>query len=213
MSFPVVTVWREALNSKRFRIHLFLSVFFLLLCAFTAPILFQFIQKRQGFMLNDYLLDWLPVFDLSLWTFVLLYLLIFLGVISLLSYPYQFLVTLQAYVLLTVLRFITILLIPLEPPKNIIELIDPFVQHLFYQQSVTKDLFFSGHTSLLVLLTLAVPSPKIRIVLFMGTFLIASMLLIQHAHYTVDVVLAPLFSWLVFVVAKKLTIKKAQTLH
>lgn len=164
-------------------------------------------------MLNDYLLDWLPVFDLSLWTFVLLYLLIFLGVISLLSYPYQFLVTLQAYVLLTVLRFITILLIPLEPPKNIIELIDPFVQHLFYQQSVTKDLFFSGHTSLLVLLTLAVPSPKIRIVLFMGTFLIASMLLIQHAHYTVDVVLAPLFSWLVFVVAKKLTIKKAQTLH
>lgn len=213
MSFPIVTVWREALKSKRFRIHLFLSVFFLLLCAFTAPILFQFIQKRQGFILNDYLLDWLPAFDLSLWTFILLYFLIFLGVLSLLTYPHQFLITLQAYVLLTVLRFVTILLIPLEPPGNIIELIDPFVQHLFYQQSVTKDLFFSGHTSLLVLLTLAVPSPKIRIVLFTGTFFIASMLLIQHAHYTVDVVLAPLFSWMVFMAVKKFSIKKAQALH
>jgi hypothetical protein len=213
MSFPVVTVWREALNSKRFRIHLFLSVFFLLVCAFTAPILFQFIQKRQGFILNDYLLDWLPAFDLSLWTFVLLYFLIFLGVLSLLTHPHQFLITLQAYILLTVFRFLTILLVPLEPPKNIIELIDPFVQHLFYQQSVTKDLFFSGHTSLLVLLTLAVPSSKIRIVLFTGTFLIASMLLIQHAHYTVDVVLAPLFSWMAFVTVKKFSIKKAQSLH
>lgn len=213
MSFPIVTVWRVALNSKRFRIHLFLSVFLLFLCAFTAPILFQFIQKRHGFILNDYLLDWLPVFDLSIWTFILLYFLIFLGVASLLSYPYQLLITLQAYVLLTVWRFVTILLIPLEPPRNIIELIDPFVQHLFYQQSVTKDLFFSGHTSLLVLLTLAVPSPKLRIVLFTGTFVIASMLLIQHAHYTVDVVLAPLFSWMAFITAKKFSIKKAQALH
>lgn len=164
-------------------------------------------------MLNDYLLGWLPVFDLSLWTFILLYLLIFLGVFSLLNYPHQFLITLQAYVLLTVLRFITILLIPLEPPENIIELIDPFVQHLFYQQSVTKDLFFSGHTSLLALLTLAVPSPKVRFALFTGSLLIASMLLIQHAHYTVDVVLAPFFSWMVFVTVRKFSIKKARSLH
>jgi len=213
MSFHIVTVWREALKPKSFRIHLFLSVFFLFLCAFTAPILFQFIQKRQGFILNDYLLDWLPAFDLSLWTFVLLYFLIFLGVFSLLTYPHQFLITLQAYVLLTVLRFITILLIPLEPPRNIIELIDPFVQHLFYHQSVTKDLFFSGHTSLLALLTLAMTSPKVRIVLFTGTMLIAFMLLIQHAHYTVDIMVAPFFSWMMFVTVKKFSIKKAQALH
>lgn len=213
MSFPIVTIWREALESKRFRIHLFLSIFFLLLCAFTAPILFQFIQKRQGFILNDYLLDWLPAFDLSLWTFIQLYFLIFLGISSLLSYPHRLLITLQAYILLTVWRFVTILLIPLEPPRNIIELIDPFVQHLLYQQSVTKDLFFSGHTSLLALLTLAIPSPKTRIVLITGTLLIASMLLIQHAHYTVDVILAPFFSWMAFVTVKKFSIKKAPALH
>jgi len=208
MSFPVVTVWREALKSKRVRIHLFLSVFLLLLCALTAPILFQFIQKRQGFILNDYLLDWLPVLDLSIWIFILLYILIISSILYLLSNPYQFLLALQAYVLLTLFRFITLLLTPLEPPKNIIELIDPFVQHLFYQQSVTKDLFFSGHTSLLVLFILIVPLHSLRILLFVGTLFIASMLLFQHAHYTVDVVLAPLFSWLAYLTVKKISIKK-----
>jgi len=94
--------------------------------------------------------------------------------------------------------------VALNPPPNIIELIDPFVQYLFYQQSVTKDLFFSGHTSLLILLAFVIPSPSCRLVLFVGAGIVACMLLIQHAHYTVDIIVAPFFSWLALTLSRKI---------
>jgi hypothetical protein len=154
------------------------------------------VQNRPGFTPSDFLLDWLPVHDLSGWAFLVLYVLIITGVASLIRHPHQFLLTLQAYILLTLLRFITLLLVPFEAPPNIIELHDPFVQHLFYQQLITKDLFFSGHTSIVFLLALTTPSAAIRVLLYLGTVAIGGMVLIQHAHYTVDVLAAPLFAWL-----------------
>jgi len=197
-NLTVVHLWQKALASKIFRIKISLSLALLIGCAVIAPIIFRFVQQRKGFVLNDLLLAHLPPFDLSIWIFTILYALIILGVISIASSPYTFLATLQAYILLTIFRFITLWLTPLEPPTNIIELHDPFVQHLFYQQSITKDLFFSGHTSLLVLLTLAVPNRNIHKILLVGALVIGLMLLIQHAHYTVDVLLAPAFAWLAF---------------
>ncbi len=197
-TLTIVTLWQKALVTKSFRNKISISIVLLIGCAISAPIIFRYVQQRKGFVLNDYLLAQLPSFDLSNWIFTILYAMIILGVISIATSPYKFLLTLQAYILLTVFRFITLLLTPLEPPTNIIELHDPFVQHLFYQQSITKDLFFSGHTSLLVLLTLAVPNRNIYKVLLAGTFIIGFMLLIQHAHYTVDVLLAPGFAWLAF---------------
>jgi hypothetical protein len=204
MIIQAVTRWRSALQVKSFRGKIIISCILLVGCAFIAPLVFQFIQQRTGFTLNDYILNWLPVYDLSLWTFVLLYFLILLGVVALLGTPQQFLVTLQAYIILTILRFITMLLVPLDPPLQIIELQDPFVQRFFYQQMVTKDLFFSGHTSLLVLLALSVPVVLIKRILFFGALMVGLMLLLQHAHYTIDVLLAPLFSWLAITLANKI---------
>ena len=201
---PILQRWRSALQVKSFRNKIIISGLLIGVCAFIAPILFQFIQEREGPTLNDYLLHWLPVYDLSVWIFTLIYILILLSVTSLLQSPDLFLKTLQAYIILTIFRFITMLLVPLNPPMNIIELNDPLVQQFFYQQSITKDLFFSGHTSILILLALSVANSRLKVVLFSGALIVALMLLIQHAHYTVDVVLAPLFSWLAFVLAKKI---------
>ncbi len=200
----IATRWRSALQVKSFRIKIIIAGTLLGLCAFTAPILFQFIQEREGLILNDYLLNRLPAHELSAWIFILLYILIFSGIFSLLLSPYRFLLALQAYIILTILRFATILLVPLEPPLHILELHDPFVQHLFYQQSVTKDLFFSGHTSILVMLAFAVESPRLRVALFTGAFVVASMLVLQHTHYTIDIVAAPFFAWLAVFLAKKI---------
>lgn len=194
----IVTAWRSALQVRSFRFKISITFALLIACAAIAPLVFQYVQQRKGEVLNDSILTYLPAFDLSLWIFLLLYSLIFMGIISLIKDPSLFLVALQAYVLLTVFRFITLLLTPLEPPVNIVELGDPFVQHLFYQQVITKDLFFSGHTSLLVLLSLASPNQIIRNSLVVGTLFVAFMLLIQHAHYTVDILFAPLFAWLAF---------------
>lgn len=196
--------WRSALQDKRFRNKIIIAGTLLALCAYIAPIFFQFIQQREGPVLNDYLLNRLPAYDLSDWTFTLLYILILSAFFSLALNPQLFLLALQAYIILTVLRFLTIFFVPLNPPLQLIELIDPFVQRFLYQQSVTKDLFFSGHTSLLILLALVVPSKRFRLVLLSGTFVVAAMLLIQHAHYTIDILVAPFFSWLALLLAKKI---------
>jgi hypothetical protein len=204
MLAPILQCWRSALQVKSFRHKFLISGILLGVCALLAPALFQYIQQREGPTLNDYLLSWLPAYDLSYLTFALLYVLIALGVLSLLHNPHLFLKAVQAYAILTIMRFITLLLIPLNPPLNILELNDPVVEQFFYQQSITKDLFFSGHTSILVLLALSVSHRQLKLVLFSGASMVALMLLIQHAHYTVDVVVAPFFSWLAVALARKI---------
>jgi len=204
MPSPILQRWRSALQVKSFRNKIIISGLLIGVCAFIAPILFPFIQQREGPTLNDYLLLLLPAFDLSVWIFALLYILILLGVISLLQNPQYFLQALQAYIILTIMRFITMLLVPLNPPLNIIELNDPLVQEFLYQQSITKDLFFSGHTSILVLLGLFVTNNRLKFTLLSGALFVALMLLVQHAHYTIDIIMAPLFSWLAFTLAKKI---------
>ena len=182
MSSSIFQRWRSALQVKSFRNKFIISGILIGGCACIAPVLFQFIQQREGPTLNDYLLLWLPVYDLSVWIFTLLYILILLGVISILQNPHLFLQTLQAYIILTILRFISMLLVPLNPPMSIIELNDPLVQQFFYQQSITKDLFFSGHTSILVLLALSLTNYRLKVALFSGALIVALMLLVQHAH-------------------------------
>lgn len=176
----------------------------LLVCAWVSSTIFQHIQSRQGIHLHDPVLAVLPSVDLSVWIFSILYLLIVLSVLALLTDPNKFLITLQAYVLLTLLRFNTLEFVPLEPPADMIILRDPFVEYFFYQQTITKDLFFSGHTSILVLLGLAVPFRSLKTVVLAGSVVIALMLLLQHAHYTVDVLAAPVFAALAFFSVSKL---------
>ncbi len=195
--------WRSALQVKSFRNKIIITSILLGACAFSASIVFQYAQHREGLLLNDYLLNRLPVLNLSAWIFTVLYILLVVSVLSLLTKPNLFLTALQAYVILTIFRFITILLTPLEPPSGILILYDPFVQHLFYQQTVTKDLFFSGHTSILILMAFVVPGLYLRVTLIIGATAVAVMLLLQHVHYTVDILAAPLFAWLAFLLAKK----------
>jgi hypothetical protein len=197
-------LWLSALQDKVFRNKLLITLILLGIYAAITPALFQFIQQRNGSLLNDYLLNRLPAYELSVWIFTVLYLLIAAGIFILIQDPNRCLVILMAYVILCILRSITMLLFPLEPPMDIMELRDPLVQYFFYQQSVTKDLFFSGHTSLLVLLTIAMTSLRSRLVFLTGTFAVVVMLLLQHAHYTVDIIFAPLFSWLAFAIARKI---------
>jgi hypothetical protein len=193
----IVKAWRTALQVRNFRIKISIAALLLAGCALAAPVLFKFIQYRQGVVLNDYILSVLPSLDLSNWIFLILYVLILFSIYTLLADPHHFLLTLQAYIILTIFRFITLLVTPLEPPENISVLSDPLVDYLFYQEPtpITKDLFFSGHTAILVLFALSLPSVVSRMVLSIGASAVGVMLLVQHAHYTVDVLAAPLFAW------------------
>lgn len=204
----ISAVWRNALQGKSFRNEIIASFAVLLVCAWAAPKIFQHIQHRTGTLLHDFVLEAIPSIDLSVWIFTLLYLLIIISILALLTEPDKFLITLQAYILLTLLRFNTMEFVPLEPPIGMITLIDPFVQYFFYQETITKDLFFSGHTSILVVLGLGVPFRKLSVVVLCGAGVIGVMLLLQHAHYTIDVLAAPVFALAAHFSVKKLHSRK-----
>lgn len=197
--------WRNALQVKSFRLKLILAALLLLVCSWLAPIVFQYAEQRTGVQLPDFILALLSATDLSLTIFIVMDTLLIISIIALLTKPDYFLVVLQAYVLLTLVRFVTILLVPLEAPEGIIVLHDPITDRFFYQGAViTKDLFFSGHASILMLMAFGMPLPRFKIILSIGATAVGIMLLIQHAHYTIDVLAAPVFAWLAIYVSQKL---------
>jgi len=102
----------------------------------------------------------------------------------------------------------TMFVFPLEPPLEIIPLRDPFLECTFYgDQVLLKDLFFSGHTSNLLLLALIIPYRKLRIVMGVCTVLVGVMLILQHVHYTIDVIAAPFFVMIAYYGADKISKK------
>lgn len=190
--------WPAAWRRPAFRWQLGTVVALLLLLASQLPRYFAWMQARPATVLPDPLLAALPAHDVSAAAFAVIYLGIGLGVIALLPRPYRLLRALGAYLLLHLLRCATLWLLPLEPPPGLVLLRDPLVDQFLYAAPapITKDLFFSGHTATLFLLALAVPPGWRRRALLASTLLIGALVLIQHAHYTYDVLAAPLFAGL-----------------
>lgn len=187
--------WPVAWRQPAFRLRLGLGLALLLVLASQLPRYFAWVQARPGYHLPDPLLTWLPAHDVSGATFVVIYLGIALGVATLLPRPAGLLRALWGYLLLHLLRCATLWLLPLEPPPGLVLLRDPLVDYFFYAtpSPITKDLFFSGHTATLLLLALAVPAGLRRWLLLAATVAVGILVLIQHAHYTYDVLAAPLF--------------------
>src|SRR5665811_2116514 len=78
----------------------------------------------------------------------------FFMLITIIKNPSIFLTFLIAYLLLSILRALSIFLFPLEAPLGIINLIDPLTNYFYGVPFITKDLFFSGHVSMLFLMYL-----------------------------------------------------------
>jgi hypothetical protein len=165
--------------------------------ASTLPGFFRFIEARPGNVPPDPLIAHLAPMDLSVPVFVVLYGAILWAVLSIAGKPSVLLRALQAYLVLLLLRMISMFTFTLEPPADLIDLVDPVTQ-LFYPDGrpFRKDLFFSGHTATLALLAFAVHGPRIRAVLWIATFLVGAAVILQHVHWTVDVLAAPFFAWL-----------------
>ena len=97
-------------------------------------------------------------------------------------------------VLLLALRVAGVGLVPLEPPPGQIPLADPLVA-LGTGVTLQKDLFFSGHVATLVLCGLVLPGRAWRVAAFAAAALAGAGLIVQHVHYTIDVLAAPGFAW------------------
>lgn len=169
------------------------------------PSFFAIIEARDGNPMQDQLLNYLPAVDVSGVIFALIWGTALLCAVRLVNQPKRLLRFMISYLFVCLTRMLTIWLVPLEPPKDLIELIDPLSNAFYNGSFVTKDLFYSGHTATVFLMYLVMQKRWDRRITLLATVLVGVGVLVQHVHYTIDVLAAPFFAYLAWWLAGKIT--------
>jgi len=191
----IANVWKVELNNNKYIYQVILSFAAVIggLMLFTRFL--AFIEDRPGIILPDPILAWFAPMDISWFTFIIMYSTVAIAIISLLQSPKALILGLQSYVLMLFFRTIAMYAIPLEAPASILPLIDPMVSEVGVGKLMTKDLFFSGHTATIYIMYLVAQKRYFRYFFLAATLIIAVSVLVQHVHYSVDVIAAPFFAY------------------
>lgn len=204
--------WKESLYISGYAPKLLTAVAVFVLGVIQFPTYFSNIQKRSGIDLNDFVLNHIPFIDVSTYIFTIIYGLLIYMLLRVLAKPKLFLLFALTFVIETVFRMTTIYFFPLNPPTNLVILHDIFAELLIYgdTEPITKDLFFSGHTATMVMICLFVEGRRDKTAAIIATFFLAILLLIQHVHYTVDIIGALFFTYISYLVARQIVNRKWQ---
>ena len=197
--------WKEFLTDRK--IELIITVLFLAVILFIFPNFLAFVEDRQGVVLADPILELFNPSDLTWLTFGLIYISLIVAIFSFRAKPEILLLSLQSYSLLVIFRVMVMYSAPLDAPERMILLNDPFVQFFGSGQAFTKDLFFSGHTATLFLLFLVSDKKYLKIIFLTSTVLVGIAVLLQHVHYTIDVLAAPFFSYSSYKIVKIINVR------
>jgi membrane-associated phospholipid phosphatase len=200
----ILSAWRDNLQSSDYRKKLIVGVSLISLILLSLPFFYQAIEQRNGIQFNDYLLEILPSYDLSLFIFIVIWSMTLLTFSRFKQDPNLFLTFLWGFILINLSRFVSIGLIPLDAPRDLIPIIDPISNQFYGPKFITKDLFFSGHTAAMFLMFLCLKKRTDKILALTATILVGFAVLLQHVHYTIDVVMAPVITYFIWIGAKKI---------
>ena len=199
--------WHEAWQNKVFRRNLIITLVMLPFILFFTNQFFNYIQDcKSGVVLNDWVLKELPARNVSIPISFLMSSVILLCIIRCINNPKMFIRALMAFSLLLIARIITISATRLLAPVGLITLKDPLCNLMYGSRSITRDLFFSGHTATLCILYLCSFKRIDKYYILFAVMCVAVLLLIQHVHYTVDVLCAPFFAFGCFWISKRIII-------
>ena len=198
--------WSEAWQERRFRNKTIIALLLVTIILLALPTFFAFIEKREGLVLQDYVLDAIPAMDVSIPTFVIIWSVVVLVFYRIYQNPRLFLLIAYGFILMCLARILTISLLPLNPPTGIITLKDPIANIAYGGNGIfiTKDLFYSGHTGNMFLFFLCLEAKWDKIIALIASLLIGFLVLIQHIHYSIDVIAAFIFTYFLYLGAKKL---------
>lgn len=200
--------WKTAFADRSFTLSFVGALAVFSIFPFKADIFFQWIQKRDGIQWNDPILNALPALNVSYPIFGIIYLSVIYLLYRLLQDPKRFVWFAWAFNLETLFRFICIYLVALDPPARLVDLHDPLAEMFIYGENmaITKDLFFSGHTATMVFVCYFLPTTRERRIAMGLSLLLVSLLLVQHVHYSLDVVAAPLFTLAAIWIVKRIRV-------
>jgi len=191
-SISLKETWRNTWSSAISRSQLITGSVLLAILLSLLPFFFNTIEKRKGVQLDDWVLAHIPACNVSIYIFALIW-----GTAALAFYraarkPAMYVTYVWAYSFIVLLRMITISVIKLDPPLGIIHLVDPLTGIFYGHANITKDLFFSGHTATLFLIFLTLEKKWDKILSLIAVIIVGVLLLVQHVHYTLDVLMAPI---------------------
>lgn len=159
------------------------------------PVFFNTIQKRNGVVLHDIVLAQIPPHNVSVAIFVIIWgmglLILYRAVLK----PDIYLHYIWALIVVCLARMMTISFVALNPPVGLIPLTDPLTGIFYGESSITKDLFFSGHIATLMLIYLCLEKKTDKILGAIAIIVVACLLLVQHIHYTADIIASPFITY------------------
>jgi len=196
--------WRPYWRNKLFRNKLALGLLTLVLLVAFLPYYFAFIEARKGIQLNDIVLNYIDSANVSVPTFIIIWSLCLWYLYKSANDPALILLIIWGLNVLFITRIISIYLVPLDPPTNLVELIDPITNRFYGAKFITKDLFFSGHTATLVCLSLCLRKRRDQIIVLSGAIIVGILVLVQHVHYTIDVIAAFVFPYFIIKIARRI---------
>ncbi|MDF2451117.1 MAG: hypothetical protein K0S26_621 [Bacteroidota bacterium] len=196
--------WKTAFSDKHFRNRFIFSVIAVSVILTGFASLLAYIETRQGHTFYDPILNFIKPRDVSDFIFFATYLTALVGLVYAFVSPYRFLHLIQMYGTLTLLRVVTLFFVPLDPPTAIIPLRDTFLTHTFYAGNENlKDLFFSGHAATLFLFYFFASSKSLKILFLVSAIAVSIGVVVQHVHYSYDVIAAPIFAYIAYRVITK----------
>jgi len=194
----VINNWEEASKDETFKVYFALNFFISLSLYFATIHWIKLNSTRTGNVLDDPLYHLLAPRDFSLPIFILTYtpVAIFLAYIA--QYPLLLQRAFNSFVAVFMIRAVFIHFVPLSPASGIIVLHDPITAALADENHVLNDLFFSGHIGDLTTLYFVSRNTTLRRFIFVCTCIVGFLLVWQRVHYTIDVIAAPLFSYICY---------------
>ncbi len=196
--------WKTALQSTRVRWAIaFCAITFLMMFLFMPIYYRDVIGPKEGILMNDLFLNFFTPRNWSLPVFVILYVAVIQAFIFYYNDAITVITAVTIYCGVNILRTVTMFALTLEPPTGMILLQDPISSALYPDTGFAKDLFFSGHVSTIMIVVLIEKNRLAKVLKIVGTLIIGVLLAWQHVHYTLDLVVAPLVTYGVFLIIRK----------
>lgn len=196
--------WNELLKSGPARWVIAFCILSSLIIVFYLPTFYgDIIEPKRGMYLNDVVLNLFTPFNWSVMIFTMIYISVLQTIYSVARHPDLILLGLATYFAVSLIRMVTMYFLTLEPPVDMILLIDPISTKFYPDNTFAKDMFFSGHISTMMVLVLIEKNKWARRTKIGFTFAIGLFLAWQHVHYTIDILVAPIVTSAVFYGLKK----------
>ena len=197
--------WKQVFQSNLKYLFVGTFIFLILFQQLNVHILVLLQHRLQSIVPYDPLLSFITPRPINLELNIFSYTTLLVLLLYFLTKPRMLLIVLHALLLMWMLRWLTMYLLPLATPPHKVPLHDVIA---YSNYTISRDLFFSGHTATLVIMLCALKNRWLFIYAFIMTLVIIALLLIGHQHYLLDIVCAPFFaiiSWPINICIKQLS--------